>query len=452
MTKKTTKSAFITSSISLLLCFAMLLGTTFAWFTDSVTSANNIIKSGNLDIELYYMNDETTTWQKVDANTNVFKEATLWEPGHTEVVKLKVINEGSLALKYQFGVNVASETGSINAAGEDFKLSDYIKYGIVDGEQNYNREEAIKAVETTSNNLNVAYDSVINLPVKTDGSNANEKVVTMVVYMPTSVGNEANYGKNQAIPTINLGINVYATQLASEDDSFGNDYDENAKSDKPAPTITVTSAAEFTTALSNITEPTVIDATGVSVDINQIATSEVNGKMAYNITGDVTIKNLSVVGSYRGGNYIFLNGNPRQEIIFENCTFEPSGRSMAVGFQGVEGGVNSVVYNNCTFKGPIVVESTLNPTLVATYNNCTFTKHTSGNNYVMAYGGVHNFNGCTFDYTGVTQSSMGTVNTGCINAVSDSDGSNSTTVTLNNCTRINCGTRTYGTNSTLTIQ
>ena len=125
---------------------------------------------------------------------------------------------------------------------------------------------------------------------------------------------------------------------------------------------------------------------------------------------------------------------------------------MAVGFQGVEGGVNSVVYNNCTFKGPIVVESTLNPTLVATYNNCTFTKHTSGNNYVMAYGGVHNFNGCTFDYTGVTQSSMGTVNTGCINAVSDSDGSNSTTVTLNNCTRINCGTRTYGTNSTLTIQ
>jgi predicted ribosomally synthesized peptide with SipW-like signal peptide len=111
----------------------MLIGTTFAWFTDSVTSANNIIKSGNLDVELYYQAEGQTDWTKVTENTNVFKEDTLWEPGHTEVVKLKVVNEGSLALKYNLGVNVASEVGSVNVKGEAFKLSDYIKFGIVDG-------------------------------------------------------------------------------------------------------------------------------------------------------------------------------------------------------------------------------------------------------------------------------------------------------------------------------
>ena len=59
--KKITRRALLTSMLSLLLCFAMLVGTTFAWFTDSVTSANNIIKSGILDVELTY-SDDNQTW------------------------------------------------------------------------------------------------------------------------------------------------------------------------------------------------------------------------------------------------------------------------------------------------------------------------------------------------------------------------------------------------------
>ncbi|MBQ8850636.1 MAG: hypothetical protein IJ011_09920, partial [Clostridia bacterium] len=120
--KKSTKRALIASVISLLLCFTMLMGTTYAWFTDSVTSANNIIKTGNLDVELYWTStpDDEDSWAKVDDETNVFTE-TLWEPGHAEVVYLKVVNEGSLALKYQLGVNIAKETGSVNVNNENFK-------------------------------------------------------------------------------------------------------------------------------------------------------------------------------------------------------------------------------------------------------------------------------------------------------------------------------------------
>ena len=236
MTKKhSTKRALIASVLILALCFSMLIGTTFAWFTDSVTSANNIIKSGNLDVALYYQVEGQDGWTKVDADTNVFMENALWEPGHTEVVKLKIVNEGSLALKYRLGVNVASQTGSVNVNGDNFKLSSFIKYGIVDGEKDYTREEAVDAVDAFANPLKAAWASdTIKLLPKTESNTDNEDIVTMVVYMPKTVGNEANYAKGEAIPTINLGINLYATQVEDESDSFGTDYDQSAPIVSPA--------------------------------------------------------------------------------------------------------------------------------------------------------------------------------------------------------------------------
>ena len=101
MTKtKSTKRALLMSGISLLLCLSMFVGTTFAWFTDSVSSLNNKIVAGNLDVELYWSTN-ASNWDKVDKDTNVFTKE-LWEPGHTQVVYLKVVNEGTLALKNPF--------------------------------------------------------------------------------------------------------------------------------------------------------------------------------------------------------------------------------------------------------------------------------------------------------------------------------------------------------------
>lgn len=251
MKAKMTRRALLMSVVSMLLCVSMLIGTTFAWFTDSVASANNIIKAGNLDVELYYQVEGQSDWKKVTETTNVFMENSLWEPGHTEVVKLKVVNEGALALKYQLGVNIASETGSKDATGKEFMLSDYIKFGIVDGEQTYTREQAVAAVDATATALKTAYSSkTIELLPKTDDNTAEEvytDIVTVVVYMPTSVGNEANHGKGEAVPTINLGINLFATQFAYEEDSFNNEYDAEA-----AYTLHISSAEEFIAVLTDI--------------------------------------------------------------------------------------------------------------------------------------------------------------------------------------------------------
>ena len=112
---KSKKSALLLSFTSLLLCFAMLAGSTFAWFTDTATTGVNQIKSGNLDIEVQYRTTADGEWETLDKATDLFgAEGTLFEPGHTRVVELKIENAGNLALKYKIGMNIASETLGTN--------------------------------------------------------------------------------------------------------------------------------------------------------------------------------------------------------------------------------------------------------------------------------------------------------------------------------------------------
>ena len=256
MTKRSTKRALALSFVSLLLCVSMFVGTTFAWFTDSVSSTNNIITAGNLDVELEYY--DGTDWVAVDENTNVFEENTLWEPGHTEVVYLKVSNVGTLALKYALNINIANETSGTNVAGESFKLSDYIMYGILEptAETIYASRDEARAAVTDAKKLKTAF-------VDVNALEATEfAYVTMVVYMPETVGNEANYKTGTAAPVINLGINLFATQETSENDSFDNRYDGEAfvpvadVTDLGAQTVELATSGQF---VSNI---------GASVDLD----------------------------------------------------------------------------------------------------------------------------------------------------------------------------------------
>ena len=223
MQKNSTKKSLVLSVISLLLCLSMLAGTTFAWFTDSVTSGKNRILAGNLDIELEYL-DNNGKWQTVTEQTNVFEQNTLWEPGHTEVVYLRVKNAGSLAFKYQLGVNVASETGSVNVNGEPFKLSEFIEFGAVEGVKTpfADRTAARRAV-SVSEPLASGYTAF-----GTMSAGATEQYTALVVFMPESVGNEANYKTGETAPEIFLGIDLFATQYEYESDSFDKNYDKEA--------------------------------------------------------------------------------------------------------------------------------------------------------------------------------------------------------------------------------
>ena len=102
---KSTKHTLLKSLLALLLCFSILLGTTYAWFTDSVSSVDNIIKSGNLDIAMYWAEDLSgNAWKNVEDEDNADNQKIFnydkWEPGYTEVRHIKIENKGTLAFKY----------------------------------------------------------------------------------------------------------------------------------------------------------------------------------------------------------------------------------------------------------------------------------------------------------------------------------------------------------------
>ena len=219
---KHTKQALFHSIVALILCCSMLVGTTFAWFTDEVTSGVNKIQAGNLDIELEYL--DGGDWKPVKSDKSVFPEGILWEPGHTEVVYLRIVNKGNLALKYQLGIGVEGETLSVTESGEVIQLSKYIHFGAVDGVSvPFANRDAARAAVTESKALTAGY-------TKTGTMTATNETAYMalVVYMPESVGNEANHATGADAPSIDLGIRLLATQLNSEMDSFGSDYDANA--------------------------------------------------------------------------------------------------------------------------------------------------------------------------------------------------------------------------------
>ena len=221
MTKtRSTKRALLLSALSLLLCVSMLVGSTFAWFTDSVTSGNNKIQAGNLDVALYHgKGDPTNT---VDTNTDdIFADVNgkdiLWEPGVVAWTNLKVVNEGSLALKYQLAINFNNATANENGD----TLAKVLKVGFIkDGIKGTSREAVLDEVSEWKDLASFVQSGTLNKM----GQNTTYGIV--VYWKPSAIDNEFNMNNGKTgTMQIDLGINLLATQLNAESDSFGSDYD-----------------------------------------------------------------------------------------------------------------------------------------------------------------------------------------------------------------------------------
>ena len=217
MTKKiSTKKSWIASVLSLVLCFSMLVGTTFAWFTDSVTSENNIIKSGNIKVEMHWAQGKddpaTANWQ--DASQGAIFAYEKWEPGYTEVRHIKIENKGSLALQYKI---------IIVANGEVSDLADVIDV--------YYLDPAVQVTDraqlTENNKLGTLTEVLENLDETGIGylASGDSDTITLALKMQESAGNEY---QNAVLCEGGFSVQLLATQAIGEHDSFGNDYDNNA--------------------------------------------------------------------------------------------------------------------------------------------------------------------------------------------------------------------------------
>ena len=142
---KTTKRALLSSVFAMLICVAMLIGTTFAWFTDSASTAVNKIQAGTLDVGLEMATawdtatGAPTAWENAEGKTLNFRkaagaaenEAILWEPGCTYVLpELRIVNNGNLALKYKIVITGIAGDAKLNEAIE-WK---YTQYSTSEGE------------------------------------------------------------------------------------------------------------------------------------------------------------------------------------------------------------------------------------------------------------------------------------------------------------------------------
>ena len=225
MTKiRSTKNALISAILVLCMAFTGLLGTTFAWFTDSVTSSGNKIVAGTLKVDLELM-DKNGNWKSLKRESAPIFESEQWEPGHTEVKILKVENEGSLALSWK---TVLTKYSEISALAEVIDV--YVRdYGVLDdaaasaltypADRNLagytlvgTAAEFLSTMEaTTKGFLEAEQSAYLGLALKMRESADNK-------YQGLSLGGT-------------FDITVLATQGSFEEDSFDNSYDNNAAAD-----------------------------------------------------------------------------------------------------------------------------------------------------------------------------------------------------------------------------
>lgn len=239
MKKRTAKRTLLGSFLALLLSCAMFLGTTYAWFTDSAQTQVSLIQSGNLNLQLDYADaPETGTdfdWKSAENAQNIFGTDALWEPGYTRIVYIRVTNTGSLALKYRCSVKTGDVVVGKNAQGGEIDLRKYIQVGVkpvTDSNTLVDRDTAVKDVtmQPLSRQLSTgaAYSTDVDNPdMATTLKKGESQVFALILQMPGTVGNEANYTGDPA-PSLNLTITVDVAQASSESDSYGSSYDATA--------------------------------------------------------------------------------------------------------------------------------------------------------------------------------------------------------------------------------
>lgn len=275
MTKrKSTKSALFTSTLALFLCFTMLLGTTYAWFTDSVTSAGNIIQTGNLNVEMYWADGDedpaTLTWNKVEGQA-IFNNDK-WEPGYVEAKHIKIANEGNLALKWRL---------RIVPNGEVEALADVIDVYYVEGATQLTRETLKNATPVCTlrdliNDVDGAAHGAL-LPSGKTATNDYERVGEVTATLAFKMReNASNDYQGKKIGT-DFSLQLLATQYTYEADSFDKDYDKDAQYDE---STTVKNEEDFLNAVSegkDIKLENNIDFNGDITVIDKSLTINLNG-------------------------------------------------------------------------------------------------------------------------------------------------------------------------------
>ena len=336
---KSTKRALITSALAILMCAAMLIGTTFAWFTDTASTGVNKIVSGNLKVDIIGA-DSDSHIEKLNFTKAATTDAEagaeiLWEPGCRYLTEgFRIANKGNLALKWKAQVN----TGTTAANEGNFDLLDVIDFYLV--------TKAADGTETET-----ALDEFTGNLKKTETSD----VYYIKGVMQTTAGNDY-----QGLTLDGISITVVATQDTVESDSFNNQYDKDAEYP-----ISVTTGDELQAIVSNATAPVNIVLTNsittnnfvipadkdVTLDLNGCTVTNAESHTILN-KGHLTLTDSS---ADKSGQIISLKGNTAALRNGDNAVCVVEGGTISR--DGANGNTWHVVENfgKMTFNGGKVV-------------------------------------------------------------------------------------------------
>ncbi len=235
MKVKNAGKILVTSVMAIVISFSLLIGSTFAWFTDSSATGINKIQSGNLDVNLTYMNSYNGKVENVDEYTRVFTDINgddiVWEPGASANGRFEVANDGSLALKYQ--LSIVSANATLTPTGKT--LADALSIYVLTrnkstGTDDVMGDSRLQALDIDS--AVPAYDPM-NMPSFKDGMSLEgyllpQESITYevgIVWQPTENDNEFNVAGGLSI---DFAVGLVATQVSYENDGDGFFYDSNA--------------------------------------------------------------------------------------------------------------------------------------------------------------------------------------------------------------------------------
>lgn len=327
---KKTKRELTASIVSVVLCLVMLVGLTFAWFTDSVTNKGNIIKSGNLNVAFEWANGtealDTATWK--DASGDAIFNYDAWEPGYTEVRHVRISNKGNLALKYEI---------KIVPNGEVSKLAEAIDVYYIEGGQQLTGRTDL----TDANKIGTLKDILAN-PYAAKGhilAGGNADVATIALKMQESAGNDY---RNLSIGS-DFSVQLVATQYTKESDSFGSDYDADAG--YPV-SVVVGDKTDLDAALNNPGVP--VDITlDSSIDHGEYDGIIVSGNATMNMGENSVLRNgMGQLISVKDGGRLTINAATPATTYYPTketagrLTTDGEGTALAVngGYYAVNGG------------------------------------------------------------------------------------------------------------------
>ncbi len=400
---KQTKRALLTSIMALVMCVVMLVGTTFAWFTDTASTSVNKIEAGKLDVQMQVQDasgdwvdakEIPLTWVKNAAGNG---QELLWEPGASyDLTTFRIANIGSLNLKYK--VIISGATG-------DTMLLDVIDFSgkIADEAGNVTDLSSVSMNSTT--------------PVILDRALAAGKADTITLNgtMQTSANNDY-----MSKTVDNITIAVYATQATGEYDSTTDQYDKNAQYPEVS-YAKVSTQEELNDALKNPTDANGSFTKDVAVEMpantsftldNDIANESNNNGKGRNVTfigdGSQTVDVVTNAITAEGGELNYQRGS---SFTFENLTIQAGEGN----FDGIV--CDELTYKDCTIKGKLTLYGK------ATFINCTFENDMANQYSIWTWGGTDvTFENCTFNTNGKA-----------ILLYGQATASNPTNLVVNNC-------------------